>query len=404
MATATGALLLPLGLAQAPASEEPTPQDPLPRGLERVDPQEDRGVPSEQRLDSRLDAERLITLLTVEDLDQREVHFDEVVRMARRDRGALKLLDEIASSRLDLDLAWTARLALREVKGGGSQRSRNLYSRNPGDPLDSFPSDLFSDLHLRGLEGLDPLGMRGMLAVPPGSATQSRSVQIERDEKGMRLRITEMSEGEEDVVREYRGESLDAIFEANPELREEIQIETGRIPDGTSFRFRMPGVGTNPDWEKILETMRSRSGNDFFRIRLEPGAPSLKEFLTPQRFTTALRTDRLGVRVAEVPAKRMAELSLVDDIGLYVHSTVPGTIAYLLQVGPGDVLLQIDDVVLRVGDDIDRALLARQPSDPLTLSWIDALGEKHTRTWTPEAPKVPEPPVPQKPSLPIDGK
>jgi hypothetical protein len=376
VATATGALLLPLGVAQ----------DAPPGGLERVDPAEDSAVPREGKIAARVDLERVITLLTTEDLDQREENFDRLVRMALSERKILGLLTDLADSRVDLELAWTARLALREVKqtSGPGGRGGRLFSG--GVPLDTqgfspFPLPGMGDLESWGLREAVP-GMRAWTRGNPGS----RRVEIQHDEQGVLLRIIEIRGGEEQAAREYRGESLETILEANPELEGEIdiQFQGSEIPEGLRFQFGVPGA-RGIDFEKMVESLRrSRDPNVFFRVLVEPDEDALKEFLTPQRFSPVLRTDKLGVRVGGVSPELAGELGLEEGVGLQVHSAVPGMIAHRLQIGPGDILIQLDDTLLRTPDDISDALSRRAAKDPMKLVWINGLGEKQTRTWTPD--------------------
>jgi S1-C subfamily serine protease len=84
-----------------------------------------------------------------------------------------------------------------------------------------------------------------------------------------------------------------------------------------------------------------------------------------------------------VPAERARELGLAEGEGLYVHSSHPGTIAHLLGIGAGDVLLALDGQALASAADITVRMRARGAASELNAVWIDAQGEKHDRTWHP---------------------
>ena len=234
------------------------------------------------------------------------------------------------------------------------------------------------------LAGPDPLGMAdrmqqmmqelmakdGMsLLLPHGPSpsgnraprTSSRSVHVEQDESGARVDVTETVEGQERTTH-YEGQSLDDILARNPQLAEQLdglRIRAApRSPLDLRFELGQP-----------REAQRRRDG---------PLA------LQPQGRSRPVLTNRLGVVVFELGAERARELGLAEDQGLVVQSASPGTYAHLLGVGTGDVLVELDGRPLRDATDIEQAMRARKSEAPLTLAWIDELGQRQEKTWRPD--------------------
>src|SRR5262245_48478216 len=110
--------LLPLAAGLFQGHE---PQDPAqaPKGtgaLQRIAPaQEPEEQTPGQMLTRNFDRERWRELLNASDLERRERSFDLVVKRAGFDPNARAFLEELARDPQNGELAWTARLALREL-------------------------------------------------------------------------------------------------------------------------------------------------------------------------------------------------------------------------------------------------------------------------------------------------
>ena len=140
-------------------------------------------------------------------------------------------------------------------------------------------------------------------------------------------------------TRQYSEENLEAILEANPDLGEEIGMDAGGGLE--TFRFRLGGSGLSPQvWSPDREDR------------------SLRGWLY-RPDTQALRTDKLGVIVGSISPERAEALGLEAGTGLLVESTYPGTLAEILGVGAGDVLVELNGKVLVRADDISAVLQAR---------------------------------------------
>lgn len=210
--------------------------------------------------------------LTQSDLDLRMTAFQRVAEQAAASAAVRGALETIARDTADLDLAFSARLALREAdriggrgRAGGAFGGQSLQA--PVDPFDAmrrqldsvFGADPFLDSVLRedpffqrglggsrGLFGVDPfsgqdpfetmrsrvermreemeaLHRRGMRGVGPGSwATRSSSTSIERTADGVRVKITEDS-GDGPETRVFEGPSVEELIRAHPELEGRIR-------------------------------------------------------------------------------------------------------------------------------------------------------------------------------------
>jgi len=359
--------ILALGAVRSSA-QDPAAQDPgTGRGLTRVDPapeaRDELGAPTP------FDPDEWLVMLRQRDLDRREQDFDRLVALAQVDPRAREFLRELADD-ADRELAWTARLALREL---------DLRPRLAIAPLDRFfgtPAPhglerLFPrfDVFQLGPDALFPPGFGGLLPQAPGGgggSSTSKSLSVQHDGEEWVVRVTETVDGEE-TNREYRGESLEQILADNPELESELRVEhpgwSGafglRLDPGSGWIRRFPGES----W------VGPEDAQHFFFSRRAPSQP--------------YRTDRLGVRTLGLSAERAAELGVEPGQGLLVQAVALGTIAHLLGIQAGDVLVSINGHPVGTADDVTAEIRARAPEGALEVAWIDGLGARVTRSWSP---------------------
>jgi len=346
--------------------------------LERVRPapslEESSGGSGERHLfDSEFDRDEWIALLSEPDLARRERSFELLLRRARLDPMARGFLEVLSTDGTRPDLAWTARLALRELRRTPFLFEGLLPSAGLLPTTDAFRQPFTQDVD--GL--LEELLRQGRFAVPlpppgglidgsgrdrdgglPGRAgVAQRRVEVRQTREGAVIEIFENVEGTEER-KTYEGESLEDILAHEPDLERELGARIRGLAGGGNFRlhFLAPGSGAFDAW-----------------------AP----FLAPQARSQPIRADKLGVRAAPVTTEHARELGLDSGAGLYCLLTAPGTIAHLFGVKRGDVLLELNGIPLRSREDISIALLARSPEDPIRLVWIDGLGQRRSRDWTP---------------------
>lgn len=224
----------------------------------------------------------IVSRLTVTDLDAREAAFDEIARRAAQDSTVRRELKDLAADSADPDLAFTARLALREAdrlstwgRVGSGFGGRALQA--PNDPFDSmrrqmesiFGSDPFVDEFFtndpffsrpfsgrRGTLRLDPFGgagdpleelhrrvdemrrelERGRSADDDRGADSetdaarafdrrgmrsSSSMSLQTTPDGVRVEITE-DDGTGPRTEVYEAKSLEDLLKAHPELEGKV--------------------------------------------------------------------------------------------------------------------------------------------------------------------------------------
>ncbi len=349
-----------------PASQHAQDEGAKAGGLRRVEPSPDEALPT-PGASARFDPEEWLGLLEERDLDRREGHFERLVKRARKDPSAQTFLEELSQDGNFPDLAWTARLALREL------RQRPGFAVAPLDEFFGGPGqgrleELLPDFQVFRLDPdrLFPPGSQSWFNAP-GTSSESRRVTVEETGDGCTIRVTENVNGEE-VNREYSGESYESILESNPELRDELtdsrmgglRVHLGDKPLGELFQFGPLRFG-------------------------DEGRPRIyfsQRGLSPE----PMRTDILGVRVRPVPAERAAALGIEQGTGMLIDSVFPRTIAHALNLRSGDVILSVAGTKVASAEDITRLLAERETSD-FTVGWIDADGVRHEANWasTPSA-------------------
>jgi len=345
-----GASLLLIAATTAQDGEDPDPAPAAPRALVEVE-QQDSAAAGEWR-----------AALEDEDLDRREEAFERLVERARRDRELRETLRAWAGAAGERELAWTSRLALRELRSdtfGGLGRLPDLFEpfgragrlRLRDLPMwDRSLRDLFDEWSPRG-----PLG-----GLPPGARTQGESFKLESGPDGVKVEVTETEDGKE-TKKTYEAESLEQLFEAHPELRERVDVRTAP-PFGLRF--------DPDDMRGLLD-------------RLRPGVRD-DPFAAPRAgLDTGPRTDVLGVYLREPGQHERAPEGVQEGIGLLVESTLPGTIAERLGVRPGDLLVELNGTPLASAQDVREVLAARRAHEALELELIDDGGARHTLTWRP---------------------
>jgi hypothetical protein len=267
------------------ASREATTQQDTPEGTRRLAPSAGQstplprgggsgsaGVPQEsapQALDepvrrgvapepAPLD---LAELFREPDLDLRERHFESILARAAHDAAVRSELEELAAG-TDPELAWTARLALREVRATprsmvrGPARDRaldpfwqfeSIFGANPFDdpfftnPFGGFGRSPFAPQQPDGTDpGADPFermrsGLRRLeeLVGPPqndwlapgtaptprsGVHFQGRSESLSVTPDGVRLDVEEDGPNGK-TSRTYEARTLEELYSSHPELR-----------------------------------------------------------------------------------------------------------------------------------------------------------------------------------------
>jgi hypothetical protein len=331
-----GATLPPLALGSAPQGQ-----------LVRVEPREAA---------SSVQIEEWKQKLSSKDLDLREQAFGSVVGAARRDRALREALEAWARDESAGELAWTARLALREARSqdetqGMPRGRRGVFFFEPFEQdfdFDELRRQMFEDMD-RGWRGF---GGAAPVPQPPsgGMQSQSESVTLESGPDGVKCKVMRTENGQT-TTEEYSAKSIDLLLEAHPELR-------GKIGGGS----RAPGAAPQRQGWPIEPPQTTR------------GAP-------------AIRTDILGVAIVPLAAEEATALGLEPGVGLRVERVEPGTIAQQLGLQRGHVLVEMNGKPLRNRDDIRSELRARTGDSSLEVILIDRWGQRRSRSWKPESAK-----------------
>ena len=292
--------------------------------------------------------------LTDPDLDRRLGAFEELSRRASREPGAREQLEAWAAGGSG-ELAWTARLLLRELESRGHSRRHAPFG---GDLFDDLfggqgPGSGFRDLHMHFGDPFAELEERmrelernfgrsfgpGAGAPPffgppqgggaPGMRSSGRSVNVEVQPDGVRVRIREMRDGEEHVE-EYEADSIEALLEQHPEL------------------------------EGSIGSMRTQ--------RVDPRQSA------PRRGALGAQRPMLGIEFTPLDPERAVELGVEAGVGLEVRSVLPGSLAERLGLVAGDVVIELAGRPLRDAADVRAALASQLEGSATTAKAIGADG------------------------------
>lgn len=353
-------------VAFAPAAQ--FAQHPSPHAAQRLE--------RVQQEESRFDARDWGHKLSNHDLDEREKSYQQLVDLAVHDEAARTALESWSKDDSNADLAWTARLALRELARRPGTQLRALKDFGGGTMEDL--RGRFDELERR-FGGLDSLfgdlqrDFDGMFQnTPPGVSKQSRaeSYSIRMTPDGVEVDIEENVDGQR-KTQTYKGSSMEEILEANPELRE-------KIGDGSEMRFfhqgdpfgRNPGLGRNPFTTPTPAPAPTPDANRW-------GQPA-----QPLARPGKVRTDVLGFQYTTPTEEMSKKLGLDEGVGLEVERAEPNTIASALGLQPGDVVISVNGRTLKGRDDVVGALRDRKPNEPVRLEVVDPQGQRHTMSWS----------------------
>jgi len=363
----------------------PAQQTPTPHKLARIPQQEKRPEEPARTPDSSLEDWK--QKLSDADLDRRENAFSELVQRAREDRDLRKAVEQWSKSNAAPELAWSARMALRELRSAGRARAGG-----PGDP--QRPGSEFDDLRRRFDEleqhfgGMDSTfedlraRMDSMLHTLPqvpgpqgsGNTQQFQGYTLRIDPDGVTLESTENVDGN-GQKKTYKAKDMEELLQNYPELRDKI---------GSGDGFSLHG------WP---------GQNGFF---LRQGQPGTDWFRNP-RPSQQPPTDVLGIYSQKLTPEQAKELELEPEQGLRVERVEPGTIAQILGIRRGDTIVELDGQPIYSTDDVRKILKERKADQDLNVKLIGE-GSKEARTlrWSPAAPQPGNLPPPGNPPRPIE--
>jgi hypothetical protein len=343
----------------------PAQQAPAPRKLARIPLQDLRQDDHPQAQDLRVEDWK--RRLSDADLDRRESAFSDLVARAREDRDLRAALEQWTSSNDAPELAWTARLALRELRNAGPARARG-----PGNAL--RPGNDFDDLRQRfdalqrNFGGMDSTfedlrsqmdGMLQGLPQTPGTQQQFQGYSLQVGPDGVKLETTENADGN-GQKKSYEAKDMDELLRDHPELRDKI---------GGSEHLDLHGAPGQ---------------NRFF---LRNGLPQ-NDWLRSTRPSQQPPTDVLGIYSQKLTPEQAKELALEPEQGLRVERVEPGTIAQILGLRRGDTLVELDGQPVYSADDVRRILKQRKADEDLTVTLLgEGSKERRTLRWSPAEPQ-----------------
>ena len=312
------------------------------------------------------------TRLSSRDLERRERDFDRMVDLARSNTEARAALEDWSKSTSDAELAWTSRLALREVERRGDrgfgvmphgwqgQDFGRLHSRM--DDLERHFGDMqwfFGDMQNELQQLFQNHGNTWHFAPGQGqgqSRASSFSLKVEPD--GVTCEVYEDVDGKQEK-REYKAKTMEELLEANPELKDRIGIS------GTDGQWFAPGYGG-----RVFRFGEPGAKSSGARAMAPGGAP---------------RTDILGIVFSKLAPDEARELGLDPELGLHVDSVTPGTIAHILGIKRGDLVIELNGTPLYGAQDVSKTLGARAKDADVAVVLIDKKGQRRTLTWKPTA-------------------
>lgn len=378
--------LLAIPLAQAQGSERKAEvrADGSNGRLTRVAP---RGEAQDDA--ERFDREGWKKKLSADNLQDREDAFDRLVEIASRNADAREALETWSKDEADAGLAWTSRLILRDV----GQRPRRWLTSGSGPGWGLFGKELDLDGFAQRFDDLD--SMFGDLrtqwdemlnGLPNPSAggqgmQSSESLSLQSGPDGVSCKVTEKVDGEEQTT-EYKAKTIEELLDAHPELRQKI--------GGSGSLF-----WTHPNTPNRMRILRPRGLPETARpgiVHIDPhaSAPGPDSQDSVPGNAADPRTDRLGIFCAPLEESEAAELGLESGVGLRVEDTQPGTIARILGLRSGDVVIEINGTAIHSADDVKEALRARRDrADGAGVSVVVAGAEgRRTLTWKPAVKKT----------------
>jgi hypothetical protein len=329
-------------------------------------PAEEPLAPLQDAAPEAFDAASVAAALRSGDLAERTRAYEAALDAALRDPAALEAVRAWAGGgAADIELAWTAKLLLRELARTPAPRT-SPHGLNP-DPWDTswldgfFGGDPFEDLRplLKGPTGgwVPPFGgwSGGGSPFLTGPDTgRGESLRVESGPDGVRVEVEETRDGTSETKVHEAG-SMEELLEAHPELR-------GRL--GAGGERALAPLGGLPWLEGLLEGRRPSAGG-----ALRPVRPSL---------------DVLGVRMIE-PGRRVTTYpGAAADEGLEVVDVLPGTLAAAIGVRPGDLVRRIAGETIRDAADVRRVLAGLSLAERIDVECLRPDGEVCVRSWIPE--------------------
>lgn len=342
-------------LSGALALQETTP---APKSLSRV-----FGSAPQEPLKSGDTLDTWRVRLADADLSLREQHFERLIEAARGDPKLQAALAEWAADSANGELAWTARLALRELASGpyswlGLRGTAHPYFALPFDFDSPFDAERWLDELDSSWRRFDPSATIPAPQAPGSGQSSAESFSLRLAPDGVKVEVQRNVDGKEEV-QTYEAESLEQLLEAHPELRGKLEVGGQAFSeDGLGNALRRWGLRVIP--------RRSDATSPFGRA------------------DAGVRTDILGVVVQPLSTDAAQSAGQDPIVGLRIERVEPGTIASSMGLQRGHVLIELNGNPIRTRDDITNELKKRAADAALEAVVIDRWGQKRAHTWKPD--------------------
>ncbi len=306
------------------------------------------------------------------DLDRREQAFRELTAKLRHDAELRGAAETWAKDSAQVELAWTARLALRSAQdplAGFWNFSPQAFGQQFDPQVWGFdPQSLFAPGWSFAVPGQSAPAQPAPPSAQAPSTSESHSLSLQSGPDGVKVTI-ERDENGQKKSEEYSAASIEELLEAHPELADELG-QGAAAPDSFGWPngmfFGRQGRGMQPFGR--FQDPFSASPRGSFRFE-------------PQASTEVRRTDVLGVLIRQLDGNP-------DDPsagGLWVERVEPNTIAAALGLQRGHILKSINGQRIHAASDISAVLAARQTDQSLSVEFQDLFGQIRERTWNPQA-------------------
>jgi hypothetical protein len=335
-------------------------------------------------VEARVDTHAWESRLTSSDLDARELAFDELVNAARTDISLRYALQAWALDPSRNELAWSARMALREVDRqdhplrvawvprSGKRQPVMFQLHEPHGGAASAP-DSKQDGNLRDMQftGDFPLSdhrmlslsSRRVLGIPMESRSPARRqgrFELNFQPEGVTLVVTEFSAGKA-FQRTYAGASIEQLLRMYPDLR-------GKVP-------ALSHINTQ-------HLSRPAQQGLVGMVQLGPSSSGLPSNVEMQVSLGTRPAKVLGVKCTALTVSEAERRLLGPGVGLLIEGRVPGSIAEALNLQRGEILVELLGQQLCSTEEISR-LMDENSSHKVIVKIIDRDGIEAIRSWSP---------------------
>lgn len=348
-------------------------------------------------LEAAVDVDGWRARLSDPDIDARERAFDELIARAAGDRKLRLALQAWSLDPAQPELAWSSRLALRELERQ-AQPQRLAWARVDGGHLQLLFSPSRPEALAREAEAPEPepesADLRQKLRTfepghelvtvdDPPSVTSlyvprkfqlpikpqvTRRYALEAQPEGVVLYESVLSGGSWHQ-RSYEAQDLEQLLARHPKLRQQV-------PGLAAFAAKPFAPGSAFRWGPEGPTFRAGLGPVAIETQRAPAGTGAR----PQPTTLVL-----GVKCTPLSSEEAQVRLLGPGVGLRIEARKPGSVAEVLGLQRGDILVEIGGQMLCSPDEITRALRERD-SERIEVTFIDRAGIERRRIWSPAEP------------------